>query len=72
MKGVPFLPVFINDVEETILAVVFVAGSMLTRFDVSGSNVFRCQLLRRVMLAHDGFSVLLHTDEVVGPSNGIL
>ena len=41
MKGVPFLPNFVDEVEETVLMVVFVTGSMLTRFDVSCSSVFR-------------------------------
>ena len=72
MKGVPLLPVFVDDVKETALTVIFVAWSMLTRFDVSCGGIFRRRLLRRVVLAHDGFSVFFHTNEVVRTSNGIL
>ena len=41
MKGVPLLPVFVDDVKETALMVIFVALSMLTRFDVSCDGIFR-------------------------------
>ena len=72
MKGIPLFPILVDHVKETVLMIMFVCGSMLAGLDMSVGGAFRRRLLRSIVFVQNGFSIFFHTDEVMGPSNGVL